>query len=153
MANINGTNKDDILNGTVGDDIINGKGGHDYLYGGDGNDTLIGGKGWDRLFGGAGDDTLIAGSGNDFMYGGEGADTYVFDIDTTGNQANGADIYTFDFAEGDKIVIDGVEYTSGAELLALNGVDGWVVENRYGDQVAIFNLDRNWISVIHDYQI
>ena len=65
MAEINGTNRDDVLNGTGDDDTISGLGGGDELYGGPGDDTLNGGDGWDRLHGDAGADTLDGGPGID----------------------------------------------------------------------------------------
>lgn len=93
MANINGTNGNDVLLGTLGDDIINGGNGNDYLYGDEGNDTLNGGggddtlDGWtgnDTLNGGNGNDTLLGWYGNDVLNGGSGNDTLAgeFDDDT-----------------------------------------------------------------------
>ena len=101
MADIIGTNGDDILNGTAdadfisglsgndtinggdgddfiysgtGDDIIDGGVGNDEIEGDDGADTLNGGDGDDRLKGSAGTDTVFGGNGNDSLRGGSGSD-------------------------------------------------------------------------------
>jgi len=74
LANINGTNDEDVLVGTDDDDVIDGKAGNDKLVGEDGNDTLIGGQGNDDLRGGDGHDTLYGDDGNDQLYGGDGDD-------------------------------------------------------------------------------
>lgn len=75
MAEIFGTNGDDILTGTGGRDEIIGRKGDDLLQGNDGNDELIGGGGNDTLDGGAGNDELIGGKGADTFVVGEGNDT------------------------------------------------------------------------------
>ena len=87
MANIRGTDGDDILTGTTaGDTIIGGKGndtltgldGGDALYGDDGADLLDGGDGDDYVYGGGANDSdnfsdiLKGGAGFDRLYGGIG---------------------------------------------------------------------------------
>jgi RTX calcium-binding nonapeptide repeat (4 copies) len=90
VANIVGTNGDDILSGTTnadvivgrgGDDVIDGKGGRDRVCGdddqprdNDGDDRVKGGVGSDRIAGGGGRDLLIGESGNDVMDGGASGD-------------------------------------------------------------------------------
>ena len=74
MAELNGTEGDDIINGSGENDIIDGKGGNDTLNGLDGDDWIIGGSGNDYIRGGAGDDTLDAGAGDDIITPGSGRD-------------------------------------------------------------------------------
>jgi len=130
---------DKLLIGTEGDDLLRGGGRNDYIYGLGGNDTLIGGSGNDVIDGGDGDDIIIDGSGLGFLTGGAGADTFVFshkdvigyDLDT---------IWDFSFAEGDTLQIDGHIITSEAELLALDGVDGYEVRT-FANNTAIVHGD------------
>ncbi len=61
MANITGTNGDNILTGTANDDAINGLAGADTIEGGDGIDIIIGGLGADKMSGGAGNDEFLVG--------------------------------------------------------------------------------------------
>jgi Ca2+-binding RTX toxin-like protein len=68
MADINGTDNDDILVGGADDDSI-------YAYGG--NDTLNGGAGADRMEGGAGDDVFAYSALSD-------ADDTITDFNATG---------------------------------------------------------------------
>ena len=58
-AEINGTNRRDVLTGTEGDDIIKGFGRRDRITGGAGDDIIVGGRGFDSLTGGAGADTFV----------------------------------------------------------------------------------------------
>lgn len=84
LANIVGTNQDDVLTGTAFADVINGLAGNDQIDGGDGNDIIDGGDGSDQLSDGFGDDQLQGGNGddllasqdggNDVLRGGEGND-------------------------------------------------------------------------------
>ncbi|MEJ2458071.1 MAG: S8 family serine peptidase [Novosphingobium sp.] len=106
---------DDALYGGTGDDRLSGGAGHDYLNGGTGSDTLFGGAGNDHLVGLAGDDLLKGdagddwiegGAGRDRLYGGIGADTFVFDISERGAQDI---LYDFNAAEGDRILITGID--------------------------------------------
>lgn len=84
MANITGTNSNDLLNGTPqtdaifglsGDDTISGLQGQDTLYGNSGNDLISGGESGDILRGGKGNDSLDGGAGSDNLYGDGGRDT------------------------------------------------------------------------------
>jgi Ca2+-binding RTX toxin-like protein len=74
MANITGTENDDILNGTPNDDIIAGLGGNDTINGGEGIDQLYGYDGGDTINGDGGNDFLSGNAGNDTLSGGAGAD-------------------------------------------------------------------------------
>jgi Ca2+-binding RTX toxin-like protein len=76
MADIRGSQDDDVLDGTGDDDEIRGLGGHDVidgrggdddLRGGRGNDVITGGRGADRIAAGAGDDSIDAGAGDDVI--------------------------------------------------------------------------------------
>jgi VCBS repeat-containing protein len=88
MANISGTNGDDIIrtaaaggsnnglgNATDTNDSISGNGGNDTISAGDGNDGVNGGTGADTIFGEGGNDNLSGASENDTIDGGEGNDT------------------------------------------------------------------------------
>ena len=95
IANVIGSQGDDLiaLNGGVnvidgqgGNDTINAGGGNDVVSGGAGNDTLTGGTGSDIVNGGAGDDTFTFnfGDGADTVDGGAGNDTLNI-LGTAGN--------------------------------------------------------------------
>ena len=83
MADINGTNGNDLLTGSSGNDTINsGNGndtvnagaGNDTVYAGNGNDIINGGSGMDTLFGENGDDIIDGGTEDDVIDGGNGKD-------------------------------------------------------------------------------
>lgn len=67
MADITGTNQNDVIVGTADADTINSGNGNDTIDGGAGDDTIDGGNGNDIIDGGAGDDTIDAGNGNDII--------------------------------------------------------------------------------------
>ncbi|MFM7406409.1 MAG: calcium-binding protein [Cuspidothrix sp.] len=75
MANLFGTNINDILNGTSNPDIIFAFDGNDAVNGGDSDDAIDGGNGNDTLNGGNGNDILIGANGNDLFRGSSGNDT------------------------------------------------------------------------------
>ena len=84
MANISGTNGDDVLSGTpqsdnvgllAGNDVFFAGAGNDVVLGGDGNDSIRGDAGRDQLNGDAGDDFLVGGSDADRLNGGVNNDT------------------------------------------------------------------------------
>ncbi|HZH50262.1 MAG TPA: calcium-binding protein [Microvirga sp.] len=77
-ADIDGTNRSDIIYGTDGDDNIYGFDGNDKIYGLGGDDSLFGMGGNDTLSGGNGDDLLFGGAGKDALRGGSGYDGFVF---------------------------------------------------------------------------
>jgi Ca2+-binding RTX toxin-like protein len=79
MADITGTEGNDILNGTGNADTITGLGGDDTIHGGDGNDTIDGGAGIDIIDAGYGDDLIRAGWG-DSVAGGDGINTLELDL-------------------------------------------------------------------------
>ncbi|MFM8609344.1 MAG: calcium-binding protein [Burkholderiaceae bacterium] len=126
MADINGTNANDVLPGTEandtiegknGDDTVTGGGGDDTLKGGAGNDSIDGGAGNDTIEGGADDDVIDGGTGNDTIRGGAGADTI------TGGDGNdtiegGAGADTISGGNGD----DTISGDAGAD--AISGGDG-----------------------------
>lgn len=78
IANLIGSNHDDVLVGGFGNSQFDGGAGHDRLAGEDGDDRLLGGVGNDRLEGGAGLDFLIGGDGDDSLDGGVGSDRAIF---------------------------------------------------------------------------
>lgn len=70
MADILGTDGNDILTGTIDPDVINGGDGDDIIDGNFGNDLISGGPGDDEILGAPGIDTLTGGPGNDLLTGG-----------------------------------------------------------------------------------
>jgi Ca2+-binding RTX toxin-like protein len=111
----------DIVDAGDGNDSVYGGTGSDNINGGVGNDYLFGGAGSDAVIGGAGLDTLWGGSDDDELTGGMGADLFCFAI------GSGSDVLQdFDFAEGDKIDLQGQTYTAGSDsdgdlVLSLSG--------------------------------
>jgi Ca2+-binding RTX toxin-like protein len=75
MAEIVGTENDDLMDGTAGDDTLRGLGGNDRLRGRGGNDDVRGGDGDDTVTGNDGDDTLFGDGGFDKINGNDGNDT------------------------------------------------------------------------------
>ena len=78
IANLIGSNHDDVLIGGFGSSQFEGGAGNDRLVGEEGDDRLLGGLGNDRLEGGSGWDILVGGTGNDSQDGGEGTDWAIF---------------------------------------------------------------------------
>lgn len=130
---LTGSTGDDRMAGLAGDDTLNGRTGNDALYGGDGSDKLScgdgddfadggngsdqlnGDRGDDKLFGAAGDDLVLGGDGSDWLrggtgedrlYGGSGADTFFYEL---ADLDVGDSIYDFSRADGDRIVIAGID--------------------------------------------
>uniref|UniRef100_A0ACD5GXI1 Pre-peptidase C-terminal domain-containing protein n=1 Tax=Desertifilum tharense IPPAS B-1220 TaxID=1781255 RepID=A0ACD5GXI1_9CYAN len=66
---------DDWLSGNLDDDLIYGNQGNDTAYGGRGQDIIYGGRGIDWLFGNLGNDVLHGNRDDDILYGGKGNDT------------------------------------------------------------------------------
>ena len=83
----------------------------DVLTGGTGDDLLFGLAAADKLYGGAGDDTLVGGAGADKLWGGAGADVFMFPLASDSRLAVSArdTINDFDFAEGDRIDLSGMD--------------------------------------------
>ena len=137
-----GGQDNDLLYGDNGNDIVYGNLGNDTLNGGDGDDWVRGGQGDDVIFGGAGNDLIWGDRGNDTITGGAGADIFHSFIGA------GVDRITdFNYAEGDRLVIDG----PAGFTLAQAGADG-VVTLAGGDTVVLVgvNLDSlpsGWISI------
>ncbi|MEO0533887.1 MAG: cadherin-like domain-containing protein [Cyanobacteria bacterium P01_A01_bin.123] len=86
MADIFGTDSDDILTGTTDPDFISGGDGNDIIDGNFGSDVIDGGAGDDDLLGAPGNDVLTGGAGNDILTGGNGSDT----LNGTSSEAAGA---------------------------------------------------------------
>lgn len=157
-----GGDKSDTLYGWYGNDYLGGNGGNDKLYGESGNDTLSGGSGSDYLSGGYGNDYLMGGSGNDYLkgsfstyhdsyqydllWGGSGADTFILGSSYS-NYYQGmgyATITDFNWAEGDKIRVDG--YASDYSLKKGNWSGGSASDTliQYkGDTLAIVEDTTN----------
>ncbi len=127
MANLEGSNYNDILKGTLWPDYIFGYGGNDVLYGGAGNDRIEGGAGNDAMYGEANDDYMMGGEGNDTLVGGTGNDYLMGD--------SGSDrIYGQD---GDDVLNggynndpnDGDDYLDGGA--GNDYLKGWIGKNTY----------------------
>jgi Ca2+-binding RTX toxin-like protein len=107
-----GDNNANVLDGLDGDDTLLGFGGDDILYG---DGRSLGGN--DVLHGGAGHDILNGGRGGDTLTGGLDADTFIWEstADSAGSIPSGIDfantdvILDFNFAEGDRIDVQGVD--------------------------------------------
>lgn len=83
IADIVGTEGDDVIVGTAAGEVIVGLGGNDVIDGGGGDDvicgvagsnTLRGGSGRDRIYGGVGPDTIDGGNDADLVRGGASDD-------------------------------------------------------------------------------
>jgi Ca2+-binding RTX toxin-like protein len=99
IANVSGSNRDDVFVDEAGrDTTYSGGNGNDVASGGDGADTLRGENGDDRLDGGTGNDQLSGGNGRDTLSGGAGADTL--------SGGNGSDVFVLDGIFGDDVVLD-----------------------------------------------
>jgi Ca2+-binding RTX toxin-like protein len=115
-----------VLDGGAGDDVLIARGGNDLVYGGGGRDRMHGGDGSDSMFGGADDDLIWGGMQRDDMTGGPGADTFMFEAtEETGTTTVTADtIYDFNFAEGDRIGLGGIDadvYAAGNQAFRFIG--------------------------------
>jgi hypothetical protein len=154
MANVSGTNKNDVIglsNGaTDGADNIRGLEGNDTLKGAGGNDWLFGDDGKDKLYGGAGNDHLLGGTGADKLDGGDGFDEAMYydsPVGVTVSLLSG--IASGGTAEDDELI--GIEAVSGSpyddtlwgddadnDLLGRPGSDtikGWGGDDRlWGDE-------------------
>jgi Ca2+-binding RTX toxin-like protein len=137
MANIGGTNGDDIINGTSTSDRINGGAGDDYLDGGLGVDYIIGGV------------------GNDSMLGREGVDTFAFWFTSTANGSTTTvpegtkqtDVVTLTGSEGYDTILD-FDWRVGGDKLDFNGMtsgqyDWLVATNQITYSHADYNGDGN----------
>lgn len=129
MANIGGTQGDDLLIGTYLADRINGGDGDDDIYGGGGADILIGGLGNDYIDSGIGADYIIGGAGDDAMLGREGADVFAFWFkligDTSGGTAPegplGSTVSTLLSGEGHDVILD-FDNRLGGDKFDFNGM-------------------------------
>jgi Ca2+-binding RTX toxin-like protein len=75
IANVRGSEGDDIIDGDHGINILDGHDGNDNVRGHNGNDTLIGGNGNDTLWGDGGNNLLVGDGDDDELRGGLGNDT------------------------------------------------------------------------------
>ncbi|PZQ94710.1 MAG: hypothetical protein DI533_21495 [Cereibacter sphaeroides] len=139
MANIGGTNANDLLVGTNGDDVIRGEGGDDSLTGGMGDDRLVGGMGNDRLDGELGNDKLFGGDGQDQLTDLSGGNDQLFG--DAGNDSLYVSRYTTPVAT--TLLLDGgagddvISYYDAADLhrVTLRGGEG-------RDEMSVIALSR-----------
>jgi Ca2+-binding RTX toxin-like protein len=147
----------DTIDGWTGDDLIYGEGGDDYLMGYDGQDTIYGDSGTDKLFGEAGNDVLEGGGyfydsyEYDEMTGGAGADSFVVG-DAFGNYYEGAGyaiIKDFNYAEGDKVVLnlDQYDYEYEAFGVGSSALDTVIYHKGTVDVVAVIQ-DKSGFQVL-----
>jgi Ca2+-binding RTX toxin-like protein len=137
-----GGKDNDRLSGDAGDDLVYGNLGNDVCEGGAGADTLRGGQQDDLLIGGAGADYLSGDRDSDTLTGGAGADIF-----HSFGEAGLDRITDFNFAEGDRLVLDyGTAYSvfqSGADTIVSMSGGGQVVLAG----VALASLGEGWIAV------
>ncbi len=147
---INGNQGDDTVHGGVGNDwvvggqdndLLYGDNGNDLVYGNLGNDTVYGGEGDDWVRGGQGDDVVDGGLGNDWLWGDRGNDTMTggggADQFHTFAGAGNDHVTDFNYAEGDRIVIDdrtgySVMQASGDTLITLTTGDQLIIVHGSG---------------------
>ncbi|MEI7572165.1 MAG: M10 family metallopeptidase C-terminal domain-containing protein [Phenylobacterium sp.] len=162
-----GTGFDDI-NGNMGNDTLHGNDGEDWVVGGKDNDLIFGDAAFDIVYGNMGNDTVDGGAGNDWVRGGQGDDSVMGgagDDWIWGDKGNdtisggtGADIFhsqvgaaidritDFNYAEGDRLVLDG----GPSRTITQVGADV-VVDMGNGDQVILVgvsldSLGTGWIA-------
>ncbi|MBV9929733.1 MAG: cadherin domain-containing protein [Alphaproteobacteria bacterium] len=109
---ITGSNGSDTINGTASNPAFRTTAAEDTVSGGDGNDTIQGLGGDDILDGGNGKDTLTGGAGADRLTGGAGADQFVYNSVSESTAAARDVITDFSHAQGDKIVLSGIDANS-----------------------------------------
>ena len=133
-----------VLDGAEGDDSIIGGEGDDTLGGGSGDDTVTGENGNNSLAGGPGDDTLNGGQGMDTLWGEGGINVFTggADADNFGlGDGSGPgplldQVTDFAHAEGDKLVLSGIDAIEGGfdnafTLIGANGFSGTAGELHY----------------------
>lgn len=146
-----------MLNGGTGNDTLDGGDGDDDIQGWDDNDSLIGGNGNDILTGMLGNDTLTGGVGNDILTGGLGADKFIFIKPNEGIDK----ISDFNRSEGDKILINALNFGTGVSLgnfnfnyatntLFFNNTQAIATLNNVNSSNFSVNLD---ISLVWPFQV
>lgn len=134
---IDGRGQNDSLSGGAGEDTVVGGDGDDWMHGNMGSDHLEGRNGADSIHGGQGNDLILGGAGNDYisgdagyneLWGGTGADIF-----HTSSVITQDWVRDFNYAEGDRVLVDGpysafqegtwvvVEMTGGVRLNIENG--------------------------------
>jgi Ca2+-binding RTX toxin-like protein len=93
-----------------GNDVLNGSAQADILIGYAGGDSLKGNGGADTLNGSGGNDMLEGGGGKDVLIGGLGTDRFIFDAPPSAASAD--TIKDFKGAEGDKIVVNHLDFAA-----------------------------------------
>ena len=114
------------IDGLWGNDELKGGGGDDWLMGNFGNDRLYGGTGDDWIAGGQGEDRIEGGAGADDMFGEAGADRFVWTAvaDSGMTAATSDTIFDFNFADGDRIDVSGIDanrYATGDQAFRFIG--------------------------------
>lgn len=137
---ITGNEGDNTLQGGAGNDVLRGNGGDDRLLGGQGDDVLYGGAGDDLLLGGEGDDILHGGAGDDVLKGGHGADLLY------GGAGN--DAYQIGLSDS---AVDTIFDHEGSNLIALEGVDGELIQTALVGQDLHVLAAHNTVAVFKDY--
>jgi Ca2+-binding RTX toxin-like protein len=136
-----GGKDNDLIFGNNAFDIVYGNMGNDTVDGGAGNDWVRGGQGEDSVMGGAGDDWIWGDKGNDTISGGAGADIFHSLVGAAIDR-----ITDFNYAQGDRLVLDGVPSRTIAQIAA-----DVVVDMGNGDQVILVGvflagLGADWIT-------
>jgi Ca2+-binding RTX toxin-like protein len=121
----------DVLNsianviGSQGDDLIVFNGGANLIEGRGGNDAISAGSGGDVVDGGDGNDTLNGGAGNDTVNGGAGDDAF-----------------TFNFGDG----VDAVDGGTGSDTLNILGTAGGNTLNVIFDGAALTGFEGGTVT-------
>ncbi|WP_207462613.1 lipid II-degrading bacteriocin [Azospirillum sp. SYSU D00513] len=106
---------DDSISANIGGDLVYGNEGHDIIFGNQGNDTIYGGRGNDTIFAGLDSDMIYGDIGSDALWGDIGSDTLVGGADADrfnfNPNTNHDVIQDFNFAEGDRISLNGLGYS------------------------------------------
>jgi Ca2+-binding RTX toxin-like protein len=110
MADLYGTDLNDILNGSAEVDFLYGYSGDDRLFGFEGNDFLDGGAGADRMAGGAGND--------------------VYSVDSLGDRVIELADQGIDTV---RATVDGYRLANGVENLEMLDIDGVLGTTAYGN--------------------
>jgi serralysin len=127
MANVIGTDIQDILRGTGEVDFLYGEDGDDRLFAFEGNDVLDGGRGADSMTGGKGNDFYYVDNLNDRILEriGEGIDTVLS-------------------------MVDGYRLNSNIENLTMLDIDGVLGTTAYGNSLGNVMVAKNGEGFSYD---
>ncbi|HEX5356677.1 MAG TPA: calcium-binding protein [Aquabacterium sp.] len=134
LAQMAGSQFDDLITGTAQADTLSGQGGRDTLSGLGGDDILYGGTDGNQLDGGSGNDTLVSDGYWDTLIGGSGRDTFV--INKSARSA-----HVMDDLMGDAGDVVSVDYARAEIQLRMSGTSLELVrpDEYYGQTIALID--------------